>query len=184
MKHQMINEISGSGINNETSGSGMGNETSGSGMIYETSGSGMINETSGPEMINKTTGSGINNETSGSGMGNETIVSKMINESSGSEIGNKIIVQVQVTSSKPIPVLLGECVTLTCSANDSYTTTYTYTWHHNGNTITDKTKPTLIIAGIQTHNLGHYQCTATSEYSIGSAWLVLHATGKRMKAGT
>ena len=94
-------------------------------------------------------------------------------------ISNVSGLQVSLTSSKPMPVLLGFYLTLTCSVNGSQTMNYTYSWSHNGTNLPEETTPTLVIAGVRTSDIGQYQCTITNDYITGSAKLELYSTGMK-----
>ncbi len=166
----IANEIHGSGKENETQGSGI---EQGPGMTIETQGSGTEQ---GPGMAIETQGSGIANETNGSGMENEVLGSGMEhifeNKSDCPEIENETInseasgvtrenvTSITIALSKPLPILLGDYVTLTCSLVSDNSSNITYIWSLNGSLLSD-TSPIIVIAGVQKHNLGQYECTIT-----------------------
>ncbi len=145
----IANEIHGSGKENETQGSGI---EQGPGMTIETQGSGTEQ---GPGMAIETQGSGIANETHGSGMENEVHGSGMEhifeNKSDCPEIENETInseasgvtrenvTGITIALSKPLPVRLGDYVTLTCSLVSDNSSNITYIWSLNGSLLSDLT---------------------------------------------
>ncbi len=133
---RITTETHGSGMGNETKCSGTANKTQGSGIKH---GSGITNEIHGSGKENETQGSGMENEVHGSGMEltfkNKSDCSEIENETIDSEasgVTRENITGITIALSKPLPILLGDYVTLTCSLVSDNSFDRTYIWSLNG----------------------------------------------------
>ena len=109
-----------------------------------------------------------------------------IKSSSGSGLGSgmeapfrcsSLILAVNLTVSKDLPLVLGDYVTLTCSHGGNGTTNYQYSWYHNNTMLPDQTTPTLVLPGVTRQDLGKYRCEVTSTPFRGSATINITARG-------
>ena len=108
-----------------------------------------------------------------------------IMSSSGSGLGSgmeapfrcsSLILAVNLTVSKDLPLVLGDYVTLTCSLGNG-TTNYQYSWYHNNTTLPDQTTSTVVLPGVTRQDLGKYRCEVTSTPFRGSATINITARG-------
>ncbi len=146
-----------------------------------------------PNQTDRMQGSKLGNETQGSGMGNEVhgsgIELTFKNKSDCSEIENETIdpeasgvtreniTGITIALFKQLPILLGDYVTLTCSLVSDNSSNITYIWSLNGSLLSD-TSPVIVIAGVQKHNLGQYECTITRGCYKYSTNINLYTSGK------
>ena len=87
-----------------------------------------------------------------------------------------LFVALVLTLSKPLPVLLGDHITLTCCFNGSQDSSYIYGWSHNDSILPDLVTSTLTLPGVEMEDLGQYQCMVKN---VTSAILELYTTGKK-----
>ncbi len=142
------------------------------------------NRMQGSKMGNETQGSGMGNEVHGSGMEhifeNKSDCSEIENESINSEasgVTRENVTGITIALSKPLPVRLGDYVTLTCSLVSDNSSDITYIWSLNGSLFSD-TSSVIVIVGVQKHNLGQYECTITRGCYKYSTNINLYTSGK------
>ena len=81
-----------------------------------------------------------------------------------------------ITSTKPMPVLLGDYLTLTC-ANESLNDN-TVDWFHNDTILSTTTTSSLVLPAVLSHNLGLYTCRRRSDNSSSQPFHVF-SRGKK-----
>ena len=75
--------------------------------------------------------------------------------------------EISVTSSKPVPLLPGDSVTLTCSMNGSQILNYTVSWLLNGIALVGETSAELEIPQVDLQLTGIYECIV----NMDCAWI-------------
>jgi hypothetical protein len=76
--------------------------------------------------------------------------------------GHSEEIQVNITSSKEPPVLLGDYLVLTCLARGDSNTVYQFNWLHKDILLPDETTSTLVLPVVTRRELGVYQCTVSN----------------------
>ena len=82
-----------------------------------------------------------------------------------------------LTVSKPLPLVLGDYVTLSCSHDNSTNDQIDYSWYHNNTILLNQTTPTLVLPGVTRQDLGEYRCEVTNLPFSGSATITITARG-------
>ena len=82
-----------------------------------------------------------------------------------------------LTVSKPLPLVLGDYVTLSCSHNNSINNQIDYSWYRNNTILLNQTTPTLVLPGVTRRDLGEYRCEVTSFPFKFSATITITARG-------
>ena len=86
------------------------------------------------------------------------------------------VLDVNLTASRQLPLVLGDYVTLSCS-HGNITTNYQYSWHHSNTVLPDQTTPTLVLPGVTRQDLRQYRCEVTRFPFRGSANINITARG-------
>ena len=87
------------------------------------------------------------------------------------------VLNVNLTVSKPLPLVLGDYVTLSCSHDNSTNDQIDYSWYHNNTILLNQTTPTLVLPGVTRQDLGEYRCEVTNLPFSGSATITITARG-------
>ena len=83
---------------------------------------------------------------------------------------------VQINSSKPLAVLLGDYISLTCSSTSITSLQLSYSWELNGTILMGETSDTLVLPHVSQDRLGTYSCTASlSSVSASTAVTITSA---------
>ena len=82
-----------------------------------------------------------------------------------------------ITTSKPMPVLLGDYLTFTCSTESLNEDAVD--WFHNNTITSANTTRMLILPAVLSHNLGLYTCRRRSDNSSSQPFHVF-SNGKEM----
>ncbi len=86
------------------------------------------------------------------------------------------MVHAVVTSSKSMPVLLGDYLTLTCSVyNSNETILY---WFLNDTILSGQSTNTYDISGVQLSDLGYYKCGNNPNYPQSESFYLYYEISK------
>ena len=72
----------------------------------------------------------------------------------------------------------GMAATLTCTVTRGNPMTYTYSWTHDGTTLTDETSATLTLSSFSMDDVGTYSCRVGNDAGAGMDSITLELGGE------